>query len=590
VAVAFVHVVDLNPLTTRGEIMPMACGAIVGGILLALAVRSNNRLLPAIIAGAFAAWVLFVLVQSYNGTPFGDSGLRGDTGRLTAAVTRYTTTWKPVDAFVPSIPIEYPPLFPYVLGHLSNALGRPGWAIVGDGMAVTMSLAVMSSFLLWRRLVSSYAAVVLAAVPIFAFTQPRKAYEILALAMFAPWVLSTLCRFRQPGGLHWLPAGILLGFMAQLYFGFLLYDVLGIATLAVVGWRRTAIRREYLRHVVLTLVVGVLLSAWYIGPYLYFVLFRGYERVADYAILAGLPADPLGVLPFTANVLGFVQVFGLLGLVALRRKHWWAEPMLIMVAGAFAYRWIYLLGFSVNGHTGFLYYTTNVIEALLYSGAVLTIWAALPAVAARVHFDQVRPVATVAAATFMAVIMFTCWQVWMPSPVGVADTVPHAKVGSTNLAFFAHAEPLPTGRLPRYHVPPAQEQVRWLAVPRIEDAVRNRFGQDAKPVTLSYDERLFAYLPWPAYMSVERLSTNSLMQWDSRFAEVKRIAAITDPTEFAAATKHTKFGRIDVFVLHIFHGYTFLGVPFRAEQFSGAWDFITLPGETVVAVRIAGQS
>ena len=62
------------------------------------------------------------LAISYTGTPFGDSGLRGDAARLAAMATRYSTTWAPVDGFVPSVPSEYPPLFPWLLGRISNVL------------------------------------------------------------------------------------------------------------------------------------------------------------------------------------------------------------------------------------------------------------------------------------------------------------------------------------------------------------------------------------------------------------------------------------------------------------------------------------
>jgi hypothetical protein len=591
-AVGFVHTVDMNPLTTRGEIVPLAFAAVGGGLLLALAWRSHNALLPAIIAGALAAWVLFMLVQSYHGTPFGDSGLRGDTGRLTAAVTRYTTTWKPVDAFVPSIPIEYPPLFPYVLGHLANVLGRPGWTLVGDGLAVTMSLAVMSSFLLWRRLVSSYVAVVLSLIPLFAFSQPRKAYEILVLALLTPWALSTFNRFREPGGLHWLPAGIVLGLMVQTYLGFPLYDALGLAVLVILGWRRAAVRRDYGRHVVLTLAVAVLVSAWYIGPYLYFALFRGSQRVADYAILGGLMGDPLQTLPFTGGILGGVQLLGLFGLLIMRRQQWWAEPMLVMVAGAFAYRYIYLFGFAANGHTGFLYYTANLTDTMLDSAAVLTVWAGLPVLARRLQPTVVRSIGVVAGALFLAIMMSACWKIWMPSPIGVADKVAHSRVGGANLALLAHAEPLPSGQLPRYGVPRTVTQVGWLPVPLIEAAVRARLGPNANPVTLSYDERLFAYKPWPAYMSVERFATNSLMKWDARYAEVKRLSAISDPVAFADATQHTKFGRIDVFLLRNARAgtYEFLNLPFTASQFGSAWDVIQLPTGPILIIRIPGQS
>jgi hypothetical protein len=585
IVVAVVHFVDLNPLNSRGAIMPLAAGAIGGVVLVALAWRNNRRLLPAVIAGCYAAWVLFVLLESYHGTPFGDGGLRGDTARLTAAVTRYTTTWKPVDAFVPSIPAQYPPLFPYVLGHLANLFNKPGWTVLGDGMAVTMSLTVVATFILWRRLVSPYAAVVLAALPVFVFTEPRKAYEILVLGVFIPWALSTLWRFGQPGGMHWLPAGLLLGLMVQTYYGFPLFDVVGLVALGFLAWRRSVVRRAYVRHLVLTAVVALVISAWYLGPWAYYALTHGSENVADYAILGGLLGNPLDQSRFTTGFLASVQVVGLIGLIVYRRKHWWAEAILVMVIGAFLYRFLFLVVFFFNGHTGFLYYTSNLVTLLLYTGAVLSAGAAAPTLARRI--SAMREVLLVAAVVFVAIMMGADWEVWVPTPVGVADKVPHATVGTPNLALQAHAEPLPNGKLPRYDVPPTVLKVGFLPVDKIQAAVSEDLGRSARPATLSFDERLFAYLPWPAYMSVERLASNSLMKWDSRYAEVKRLAAIQDPNAFATASAHTKFGPIDVFVLyHRAAGYAFNNETlFRASQFATGFDVRMLDNHTLLAIR-----
>ena len=64
--------------------------------------------------------------------------------------------------------------------------------------------------------------------------------------------------------------------------------------------------------------------------------------------------------------------------------------------------------------------------------------------------------------------------------------------------------------------------------------------------TLASEERLFAYVSWPAYMGVDRTASGTLTRWDDRHAELKRLAQITDPKEFARVSANTQFGRIDV--------------------------------------------
>ena len=138
-------------------------------------------------------------------------------------VTRYTVTLRPVDAFVPSVPPEYPPLFPWLVARAANLTHKPGWALLGDAEALLMSLTVLVGFLLWQRLIPAWPAVMLAIAAPLAFGQPRKAYEIFTMAVLVPCALAALCRFRRPGGMHWLVAGFALGLILQIYQGFVLF-------------------------------------------------------------------------------------------------------------------------------------------------------------------------------------------------------------------------------------------------------------------------------------------------------------------------------------------------------------------------------
>jgi Arabinofuranosyltransferase N terminal/Arabinofuranosyltransferase A C terminal len=582
---AVVHLADANPLTTRGALFPLAGGALGAMALAALAWWRSSDLIAAVGAGALASWVWFILLESLRGTPFPFDGLVGDAGRLTAMVTRYTVTWKPVDGIVPSVPTEYPPLFPYVVGHLAGLVNHPGWALLGKAEALTMSLAVLCGFLMWQRLVPGHVALVLAALPPYVFSEPRKSYEILTYAVGTPWALATFARFRERGGLHWLPAGIIAGLIVQTYQGFVLFGVLGLAALVMMGWRTSASRRAYLRHVALVTVVGFAVASWYLVPYIYGMIVGQAQRVNDLYIADEVSADQLGMGLFTRFPLGLICAIGLVGLVVLRRRRWWAAPILALVAGAFAYRYLYLALFALTGHTGLLKDTSWLLGSLLASAGVLTLAESAAAVARRVKLPDLRRAVVIVTAVAIVFIIAGDSRNWLPTPIGVMDVAGHPKIGAADTAAFAHAEIMPDGK--RVHYPDTAVNAPTLLVAPITRAVYRLLGPNARPRTLSYTERLFAYLPWDGYAGAARSAANSLSDWDARRAALTRLAMVTDPAAFTQASRHTKYGAIDVFVLRQTPGpWVWNGVQFTPSAFAARyWEVLHLPHHTVVAVR-----
>jgi hypothetical protein len=134
--------------------------------------------------------------------------------------------------------------------------------------------------------------------------------------------------------------------------------------------------------------------------------------------------------------------------------------------------------------------------------------------------------------------------------------------------------------------------VAWFLVEPIHDVVTATLGPNARPVTLSIDERLFSYYPWPGYLGVERLAASTWSHWDDRKAELQRIAKITDPAEFARASATTKYGGIDVFALRKRPaGWAWGDVVFSPKVFDSAHWVVdsTLANNTVVAVRRPGS-
>jgi hypothetical protein len=601
-AVLTVRVLDLNPLWSQGALMPLAIGLFMIVILGALAflVRRRRAVTDALAgaaAGLAAVWVQLCLSSAFHGTPFGDSGLRGDAARLTAMITRYTVTLQPVDAFVPSVPSEYPPLFPWLIARVANLTHKPGWSLLGDAEALMMSLTVLVGFLLWQRLVPPWPAVMLAIAAPLAFGQPRKAYEVFTMAVLVPCALAALSRFRRPGGMHWVVAGLALGLILQIYQGYVLFTAAGLAVLAFLGWRDASRRGDgpaFLLHVAGIIATALVVAAWYLVPFVHGLLTIGGPRVNDVYVAAEITSDPFAVDRLLAGPLAPLAPFpllapltiaGLFGLLALRHRRWWATPLLVLLGSAYLYRMVYLLVFVTTGHTGYLDYTGRIISMLLIVGGILTLWTAAPIVTARLRLRPAAGIGAASGAVFAGTAMFVVWGLWTPSPIGASDPAPHSVRGGPNLATYAHAEPLPDGALPRFK--PANATVSGLPITSIEDAVERRLGPDARPVTLSANERLFAYLPWPAYVAVERQSSNTYTHYDDRVAVLRALSQVTDPAVFADLSSRTRFGRIDVFVLRERKfGWLWGDLQFSPGVFDSAhWWVEHLPTNTVVAIR-----
>lgn len=256
---------------------------------------------------------------------------------------------------------------------------------------------------------------------------------------------------------------------------------------------------------------------------------------------------------------------GLAGLVWFRRSVWWAAPLLALAVGALLYRVLAVLRFVASGHTSFMQYSSALVVATLTAAGILVLVHAVG------RFAPPPGVAAGALALLLGWTAYTVGVAWLPS----VDA-------PSSYAVQAHTEPLPDGRYPRYA--PAENRLPWFPV----DPVRRAVGDDRGRVSLSYDERLYAFLPWPGYIGNSRTASGTLTRWDDRAAEIARLAATADPAEFARASAGTRFGPIDVFVLRAEGGsWMWRTVAFSPDQFDRAqWTVVDdLPEDTVVAVR-----
>src|SRR5690349_23519122 len=269
-----------DPFRLRVAMLPVVVA--VGGVIV---VGVASRRLPAdlasgIGAGLFGGWVAFTLRTALHGTPYGFGGMGSDAGRLAAMANRYAGTWRSSDGIVPSVPSHYPPLFPWLVGRTSALVHVPAWRLLGPAEAIILSFAVVAGYLLWRYLAPGPVALAVTLPVLLCFSLPVKAFEILALVVFVPWAVAT---FGDPprGRLHWLPAGLIRGLSIVLNWAFLMYGALGILALAVLTWRASPDRARYVRHVALTIAVGLVVASWYLVPYLGWGLLHSSIQVDD---------------------------------------------------------------------------------------------------------------------------------------------------------------------------------------------------------------------------------------------------------------------------------------------------------------------
>lgn len=597
-AVAVVHAVDPNPLTVAGAVLPIAFGAVAVAVVLPVAVRWPSDRMAGGVAGLYAAWIALVQVSGLHGTPFAQEiPYSGDTDRLISLAERLSTTWRSADAFLPGVPSEYPPLYPWIVGHLADLLNRPAWTMMKPVQIVVISGTVIAAFVLWRRLVGAPIALAMAAVAPAIFTWAFKDYEIITLAVFIPYVLATFTgRPRSEGGLHWLPAGIIGGLFVTTYVGYLFYGSAGVLALIVVRLLRPD-RRRYLLHLLGVAITAAVVASWYLLPLAIAYLTRPREPLALTFPNRVIASDPVPTPFFEPTVFGALALAGLAGMFWYRRREWWAQSCLLLLCGI-ALSWGFaMLSLVLTGTAYFVPKVPRMVSMLLVVSGVLTVARAAGPLARKLAPAAPRSMARSASIGALTLLLIasglTCWEAWTPgSPRGFESFTTRADSIEPNGATKAHLETLPNRSSTRF-APDNRSQYPSAssAVPvnLIRSAVQSRLGPDARPMSLSVDSRIYKYVDWYCYLEGRGYASNSLALYTSRHQELRRLSAIAEPTAFATASAHTRFGPIDVFVLRKSAGkWVFRSsIQFSPDAFKGgAFDVVNdVPGGLVVAVR-----
>jgi hypothetical protein len=566
----------------RGWSLPLGYG--FAGCAAILAIHAVLRRAPEWLAGAsagfFGSWVTLVLGTAIGGTPFPFQGLLGDSARLTAMATRYSVTWESSDAFIRGLPSEYPPLFPWLVGRTAAVIGKPAWTLVGDFEVLWMGLAVLVGFLMWRRLLPAWVALITTVAAFYWSAVPSKAYEALTLLVFLPWALATFGRPPR-GRLHWLTAGIIAGLIVQTYFGWMVFASFGLIAIAFMTWRSESDRKAYLLYLLKVIATAAVVASWFLIPYVYGMVAIGGRAVGD---LYGASNFLDLLFPFVgATPMAVLQLVGVVGMVFLRRSTWWATPLLTIVAGAYLFRIFGTLLFALTQHTLLVQYTPGVYGAAMTVAGILTFVDGTPKLLQRLRIASPAGGVAIALSVALAFIGFSYTMDWMPNAGG----------RYSDYTERAYREPLPDGS---YVInKPADQLTAWFPVTPVQDAVQKVRGSDKDMVVLSTDERLFSFLPWHGYTYTDM--GGSTAHWFERLAEIRKLQATTDPAAFTDAAAHTAYGPIDVFVLlkkdgawqwdgHVGFNQPEALINFQPSQFASSdWVVDDLPNNYVVAIR-----
>ncbi|QIK77077.1 arabinofuranosyltransferase [Nocardioides piscis] len=572
---------DLDPMTEQGAFLPVAVLAVLvvaGGW--ATASWRAEEMASAVAAGVSGAWVAFALQVALTGTPFGFAGLQSDNGRTTASATKYSVSMWSSDTFVDDLPSEYPPLFPWLIGRASAVLDYPAWRLVGPAEVLLISFSLVLGYLMWRRLVGGPVALLCSIIVLPVYGVPLKPFAVAVLVVFAPWAVATFTesvRLR----LHWLPAGVIGGLLVLTYHGWLTFGAFGLLLVMFAGWRRSEDRRGYLRHVLATILVALVVASPYVVPFGWALLTRDAgQAVSDLFVTPEITDSSFPFL--TSGFIGTLQLIGLVGLFLVRATAQWARPLLHLVAGGYIFWLVFGVRFVLTGHTTMFFYVARLNGYLLAAAGILVLSLLLSWALDRGDLrEEARGLGLVLTALVLLFGGFTYWQEWRPRPVIGPDE-------ARNYASMAHMEPLPDCTYPKYIG--ALPEVPCLPVEEIRREVSTVVGKDARPHTLAGDERLFSFLPWRAYMGVDRTSAGTLVRFDDRMAELRRLTTISSQDEFSDATRDTAFGPIDVFVLgKVQDGkrWAMWDAEFNPAQFSSAdWHVVDRPDWSVaVAVR-----
>lgn len=270
-----------------------------------------------VVGAAVAATVpLAVLLR---GSPFYLFGLGGDQSFRVAYLTRFSGGGGRADVYYADALSFYPPLWFWTGGIYARLTGTEGWLAYKPFSLITMAVAAVMAFVLWRWLLGAPIAAVLAVgtACVGTFYNAYEPYSWLVVALVPPliaWSVELMFRYASTGALPALWAAVPLGAVVGVFsFTYTLLAVVAALSLgagaASVAWKLQNF--STLTWLGLAGTSAFLTSLVFWGPYLWARL-SGEER--EHSVAADfMPDESLSVF----SPLGTLTAFGITALVGL---------------------------------------------------------------------------------------------------------------------------------------------------------------------------------------------------------------------------------------------------------------------------------
>jgi hypothetical protein len=321
---------------------------------------------------------------------------------------------------------------------------------------------------------------------------------------------------------------------------------LGALAIGWWAWREATDRRAYLLYLAKVAAVGFVTASWYVVPYVWATLTRAHGSFGSDTFAAPvISSDPLPLHFLDASPAGVLQLVGVVGLVAYFRRATWARPLAALLVGAYAYFGIGLIRFVGTRHTMFYHYAIAPIVLIGLAAGVLTVAETLGRYADRSWAQPARRTVAVLTVAGLVWSSLLVWRAWEPTTAFGGST---ARLSSSDEkpADQAHSES--AADLSRSPYAPVDPDTNAVPAALIEAAVAQHYGTAYRPMVLSEDERLFAFVDWYVYIGAGPGASPALDMWHEKAAFLRSLADL-DQARFSASLAHAPYGSIDVAVL-----------------------------------------
>ncbi len=484
-------------------------------------------------AGAVVAALLPALTLiSLNGTDWFFSGPRGDQSFRMEYVARFADSLALQDYTYRDVPAFYSPGWFWLQGLVAQLADVEAWQVYKWASIVTLYLAAVLAFTLWRLTCSTRLSALLVAVTVVGLPAAGSgwlgaqtlmfsgAYEPYAwlVALPLPALLAWFAAARGP--FSWgrgLALGAALAGAAWLYLLYALVAVVGV--LVLVAWRRNSAR---LREVAVAGGTSIVLVSPWLGRFLVEYLAAGLPPAAattwveddSYVNLVTISASPW----LWAALLGAVGLLVLDGERHPRVRGVQALGVAVLLLGA-----VQLVAGQASG--GVLFHRVLLVLGLcLLAAATLTLAVVGPDLAARAAGAWPRVPLRRLAFAALTVLLFLNLSAhareWMNRDV--------------DLSRLAHNHPYPDGSLPALASTEGREVAEdeeggEVPVSELSEAIRDSAraaGQAETGVVLTDRISLLATQPFYAYQQWWGLYANPLGEYAERRAFLESLEGL----------------------------------------------------------------